>query len=62
MTSLTRRSLALLPAFAPLLSIGTARAATELNPAAVTFKLPDQIQWSPPSPSGAQNSVLVGDP
>jgi quercetin dioxygenase-like cupin family protein len=62
MTSLTRRSLALLPVFAPLLSIGTARAATELNPAAVTFKLPDQIQWSAPSPSGVQNSVLVGDP
>jgi quercetin dioxygenase-like cupin family protein len=61
MTLLTRRSLALLPVFASLLSSGLARAA-ELNPAAVTFKLPDQIQWSSPSPTGAQNAVLVGDP
>src|ERR1700684_1856981 len=35
MTSLTRRSLALLPVFAPLLSPGLARAAAQLNPAAV---------------------------
>jgi quercetin dioxygenase-like cupin family protein len=61
MTLLTRRSLALLPALAPFLSIGSAHAAA-LNPAAVTFKLPDQIQWTPPSPAGSQASVLVGDP
>ena len=57
MTLLTRRSLALLPVLAPILSSTLARAA-ELNPAAVTFKLPDQIAWSAPSAAGA----LVGDP
>jgi len=34
----------------------------ELNPAAVIYQLPDQIKWNPPSPNGAQNAVLVGDP
>src|SRR5271163_4883122 len=62
MTSLTRRSLALLPVLAPFLPSGIARAAAELNPAAVAYKLPDQIPWSPPSANGAQNAVLVGDP
>ena len=61
MITFTRRSLALLPAVAPFLSPGLARAA-ELNPAAVAFKLPDQIKWSEPSPAGAQNATLVGDP
>ena len=60
MITLSRRSLAWLPALAPLLSSSLARA--DLNPAAVTFKLPDQIKWSDPSPAGAQNAVLVGDP
>ena len=64
MTSLTRRSLALLPVFAPLLSPELARAAAELNPAAVTFKLPDQIEWKTPTGDnrGVQNAVLAGDP
>jgi hypothetical protein len=44
---------------AGMLSISSA---AELNPAAVIFKLPDQIQWSPVSAAGAQNAVLVGDP
>ncbi len=61
MITFTRRSLALLPAIAPLLSSGFARA-MDLDPAALAFKLPDQIRWSPPTPSGAQNAVLVGDP
>src|SRR6202163_5089079 len=61
MTTLSRRSLALLPVFAPFMSAGMAHAAA-LNPAAVTFKLPNQIEWSPPSPAGARNAVLVGDP
>jgi hypothetical protein len=46
-----------------VLTLGLARAA-ELNPAAVTFKLPDQINWKTPfgvSP-GVENAVLVGDP
>jgi len=44
MITFTRRSLALLPAVAPFLSPGLAHA--EINPAAVAFKLPDQIKWS----------------
>ncbi len=70
MSALTRRSLALVPAAAPFLSPGffttlftSPARATELNPAAVTFKLPDQIEWkSPPQNPGVQNAVMVGDP
>jgi quercetin dioxygenase-like cupin family protein len=62
MTLLTRRALALLPVLAPLLSPRLAEGATELNPAAVAYKLPDQIPWSTPSPAGSQNATLVGDP
>ena len=38
--------------------------AVELNPAAVTFKLPDQIEWKTPpgAPAGAEIAVLAGDP
>ena len=37
-------------------------AAVELNPAAVIYKLPDQIAWKD-NPNGANaNAVLVGDP
>jgi quercetin dioxygenase-like cupin family protein len=61
MITFTRRSLALLPAMAPLLSSGLARA-MDLNAAALAFKLPDQIPWSAPTPSGSQNAVLAGDP
>jgi quercetin dioxygenase-like cupin family protein len=70
MSILTRRTLTLFPAAAPFLSAGLlpsliaaqANAAT-LNPAAVTFKLPDQIDWkSPPGNAGVQNAVMVGDP
>jgi hypothetical protein len=64
MTLFTRRALAWLPVLTPVLasflSSRPARAAG-LNPAAVAFKLPDQIDWSPPSPAGAQNTTLVGD-
>jgi hypothetical protein len=42
-------------------ALGTANAA-ELDPAAVVYKLPDQIKWNPPSAAGAQNAVLAGDP
>jgi len=37
-------------------------AAAELNPAALAYKLPDQIKWNPPTAAGSQNSVLVSDP
>jgi hypothetical protein len=35
--------------------------ATELNPAAVKFTLPDNIPWKV-NPNGADNAVLLGDP
>ena len=41
--------------------LGVASAA-ELNPAAVTYKLPDQIPWGPVNPAGAQQAVVLGDP
>jgi hypothetical protein len=44
---------------AGMLSIGSA---AELNPAAISYKLPDQIPWSAVDPRGAQNAVVVGDP
>lgn len=37
-------------------------AAAELNPAAVAYKLPDQIAWGPVNAAGAQMAVVVGDP
>jgi hypothetical protein len=44
---------------AGMLSIGSA---AELNPAAVIYKLPDQIPWSAVDARGAQSAVVVGDP
>jgi quercetin dioxygenase-like cupin family protein len=41
------------------LSIGIA---AELNPAAVVYKLPDQVKWSAADSRGVQSAVLVGDP
>ena len=43
-----------------LVSLGSAKD-PELNPAALTYKLPDQIKWSD-SPTGASTAVLYGDP
>jgi hypothetical protein len=45
--------------FAGMLSISSA---AELNPAAVIYKLPDQIPWTSVNAAGAQNAVVVGDP
>jgi quercetin dioxygenase-like cupin family protein len=61
MSLLNRRQLGLLSIAALALSRRSA-GAVELNRAAVTYELPDQIKWSPPSPAGAQNAVLAGDP
>ena len=61
MKSLSRGRSTMLTAIAFVSSCGVA-AAAELNPAAVTFKLPDQINWPAPSPAGSQNVTLVGDP
>jgi hypothetical protein len=44
------------------LGMGSASHAVELNPAAITIKLPDQIPWQAPTPAGNQNAVLVGNP
>ena len=52
----SRRQSFWLPAIPLILSNGLARAAG-LDPAAVIYKLPDQIQWGPPSSAGAQNAV-----
>ena len=41
--------------------LGVASAA-ELNPAAVVYKLPDQIPWGPVNAAGAQSAVVAGDP
>jgi hypothetical protein len=53
------RHLAIPISFAGMLSISSA---AELNPAAVIYKLPDQIPWSAPDARGVQNAVVVGDP
>jgi hypothetical protein len=63
-TALTRTSrpwryLMILLAFTAVTGIA---AAAELNPAAVAYKLPDQIPWGPVNAAGAQNAVVVGDP
>ena len=36
--------------------------ATELNPAAVTFVLPDKVEWKRAPGAGNESAVLVGDP
>jgi hypothetical protein len=56
------RTLLAFSLLASALAVGQAYAA-ELNPAAVTYKLPDQIEWqSMPGFSGVQRAVMVGDP
>lgn len=45
-------------ALAATLSVSSA---AELNPAAVTYKLPDQIPWGPVDARGGQTAVVVGD-
>ena len=45
-------------ALAAMSGIGVA---AELNPAAVIYKLPEQIPWGPVNASGGQSAVVVGD-
>ena len=52
-------ALALPIVFAATLSLGSA---AELNPAALAYKLPNQIPWGPVNAAGAQSAVVVGDP
>jgi hypothetical protein len=61
MSLLFRRSLAIAAA-AFFLACGSARC-VELDPHAVTYKLPDQIPWKPLKGfAGAESAVLAGDP
>ena len=63
MTLISRRdaAIAIGAAFsARMLAPGPAQAAMELDPKALAFKLPDQIEWK--GTGGNRNSVLVGDP
>ena len=53
------RALLLPLSLAGMLSISSA---AELNPAALMYKMPDQIPWSPVDARGAQSAVVVGDP
>jgi hypothetical protein len=53
------RSLVLTVSVVGMIGMGSA---AELNPAALAYKLPDQIQWSAPDARGAQTAVMVGDP
>jgi quercetin dioxygenase-like cupin family protein len=45
---------------AMVVSLGSAKV-TDLNPAALAYKLPSQITWTD-EPSGAKRAVLLGDP
>ena len=47
--------------FAAMLAPAATRA-TDLDPKAVVYQLPDQIKWGPVNPAGAQQAVLFGDP
>jgi quercetin dioxygenase-like cupin family protein len=60
--SLSRLCAAVLSGAAFVLT-GSPTHAVELNPAAVTFKLPDQIEWKTAGEyPGLQTAVLAGDP
>ena len=55
---------ALLPTMVLAVLTGAAPArkpAPDLNPAAIAYKLPDQIQWHD-SPEGVRSAVMYGDP
>src|SRR5258708_13921818 len=45
---------------ATVASLGSAKV-TDLNPAAIAYKLPDQIKWTD-EPIGSKHAVLLGDP
>jgi hypothetical protein len=60
--SLMLRASITLSVLALVLNCALARA-VELNPAAVTFKVPDQIEWKTTNEfPGLETSVLAGDP
>jgi hypothetical protein len=47
-------------AMAAIVSLASART-TDLNSAAIAYKLPDQIKWTD-DPIGSKHAVLLGDP
>jgi hypothetical protein len=47
-------------ALAVVVSLGFAKA-TDLNPAAIAYRLPDQIKWTD-EPIGSKHAILLGDP
>ncbi len=59
-SKLKRYGLAVLGIVLMMVSLGTAKIA-DLNPAAIAYKLPDQINWTD-EPNGAKAAVLAGDP
>jgi hypothetical protein len=59
-TSMKSQRFWLAAAIAILVSLGTAKA-TDLNPKALVYKLPNQIHWTT-QPNGAQTVTLLGDP
>jgi quercetin dioxygenase-like cupin family protein len=55
-----RRSWLVAFVLATVASLGSAKV-TDLNPAAIAYKLPDQIKWTD-EPIGSKHAVLLGDP
>lgn len=55
-----RRSWLVAFVMATLVSLGFAKV-TDLNPATIAYKLPDQIKWTD-EPIGSKHAVLLGDP
>jgi hypothetical protein len=62
MTNCVKRYLSIAVAASLALGVGNLVRAAELNPAAIAYKLPDQIPWGPTDAMGAQRAVVVGDP
>jgi len=59
-TSLSRRLWLAALLAAAVLPLGAAKP-SDLNPAALAYKLPGQIHWSS-DPMGVESAVLLGDP
>jgi len=55
-----RRSWLVAFGLATVASLGSAKV-TDLNPAAIAYKLPDQIKWTD-EPIDSKHAVLLGDP
>ncbi len=59
-SSIRRRWWVITVLIAVVVPIGSAKA-PDLNPAALAYKLPDQIHWSD-DPMGLKSAILFGDP